>query len=180
MTLPTLTTQRLLLRPRSLDDIPGYMEMDADAEVMRYIGDGTVPDLATHAERIRQRILAGNAEGLWVWSVFERDRPADLLGCMFLSLEEELNQIELAYRFRRSAWGRGIATEASVVCLQYGFETLGLREIIGLTYPENTPSQRVLGKLGFEAAGRHFAYGKSLLLFRLTADRFRKNHSTSR
>lgn len=180
MTLPTLTTQRLLLRPRSLDDIPGYMEMDADAEVMRYIGDGTVPDLATHAERIRQRILAGNSEGLWVWSVFERDRPADLLGCMFLSLEEELEKIELAYRFRRSAWGRGIATEASVVCLQYGFENLGLREIIGLTYPENTPSQRVLGKLGFEAAGRHFAYGKSLLLFRLSADRFRKNHSTSR
>jgi RimJ/RimL family protein N-acetyltransferase len=156
------------------------MEMDADAEVMRYIGDGTLPDLATHAERIRQRILAGSAEGLWVWSVFERDRPADLLGCMFLSLEEELEKIELAYRFRRSAWGRGIATEASVVCLQYGFETLGLREIIGLTYPENTPSQRVLGKLGFEAAGRHFAYGKSLLLFRLSADRFRKNHSTSR
>jgi RimJ/RimL family protein N-acetyltransferase len=86
MTLPTLTTERLLLRQRSLDDIPGYLEMDADAEVMRYIGDGTVPDLATHAERIKQRIITGNADGLWVWSVFERDRPADLLGCMFLSL----------------------------------------------------------------------------------------------
>ena len=78
MTLPTLTTERLLLRQRSLDDIPGYLEMDADAEVMRYIGDGTVPDLATHAERIKQRIIAGNADGLWVWSVFPRDRPADL------------------------------------------------------------------------------------------------------
>jgi ribosomal-protein-alanine N-acetyltransferase len=180
MTLPTLTTERLLLRQRSLDDIPGYLEMDADAEVMRYIGDGTVPDLATHAERIKQRIITGNADGLWVWSVFERDRPADLLGCMFLSLEEELEKIELAYRFRRSAWGRGIATEASVVCLRYGFETLRLSEIIALAYPENAPSQRVLSKLGFEAAGRHYAYGKSLLLFRLAADTFRKNHSPSR
>ena len=81
---------------------------------------------------------------------------------MFLSLEEELEKIELAYRFRRSAWGRGIATEASVVCLQFGFETLRLSEIIALAYPENAPSQRVLSKLGFEAAGRRLRLWQEL------------------
>ena len=171
--MPALTTPRLLLRERRLEDIPAYLEMDGDAEVMRYVGDGTVPDPVAHAVRIRQRIAAGNGNGRWVWSVFERDRPAEFLGCTFLSPEPLLNRIELAYRFRRSAWGRGIATEAGRACLDFGFGECGLLEIVALAYPENLASQRVLAKLGFKATGHHESYGRTLLLLRLTAEQHR-------
>jgi RimJ/RimL family protein N-acetyltransferase len=166
MALPTLTTDRLLLRERRLEDIPAYLEMDGDAEVMRYVGDGAVPNPVAHAVRMRQRIAAGSGNGVWVWSVFERERPTEFLGCTLLSPEPKLNLIELAYRFRRNAWGRGFATEAGRACLDYGFGALGLQEIAALAYPENRRSQRVLEKLGFMPMGRHEAFGKALLLYR--------------
>ena len=168
-----LTTPRLLLRERRVEDIPAYLEMDRDAEVMRYVGDGTVPDPVAHAVRLSQRIAAGNGNGLWVWSVFERDRPTEFLGCSLLSPEPMLNRIELAYRFKRSAWGRGIATEAGRACLDFGFGECGLLEIVALAYPENVPSQRVLAKLGFRQTGYHEAYGQNLLLLRLTVEEHR-------
>ena len=173
MMMPTLTTPRLLMRERRVEDIPAYLEMDGDAEVMRYVGDGTVPDPVAHAVRLSQRIAAGNGNGLWVWSVFERDRPSEFLGCAFLSPEPILDRIELAYRFKRSAWGRGIATEAGRACLDFGFGECRLLEIVALAYPENLPSQRVLAKLGFKQTGYHEAYGRSLLLLRLTVEEHR-------
>jgi len=169
----TLTTERLLLRERRVEDIPAYLEMDGDAEVMRYVGDGAVPDPVAHAVRMSQRIAAGNGNGIWVWSVFARDRPEEFLGCMLLSPVSALNRIELAYRFKRSAWGRGIATEAGRACLDFGFGSCGLLEIVALAYPENLPSQRVLAKLGFTPTGNHEAYGRTLMLLRLTAEQHR-------
>lgn len=167
MTLPTLTTERLLLRERSLGDIPAYLQMDADPQVMRYVGDGRVPDPAVHGERMKQRIAAGSEDGLGVWSVFERDRPAQFLGGVMLSPVARLERIELAYRYRRQAWGQGIAAEAGAACLDYGFDTLKLNEIVALAYPENLRSQRVIIKLGFARSGNLFADGIDLLLYRL-------------
>jgi RimJ/RimL family protein N-acetyltransferase len=173
MNLHSLTTPRLLLRERRVEDIPAYLEMDSDPEVMRYVGDGSVPDPVTHAVRIRQRIAEGNGNGLWVWSVFESDKPGEFLGCALLSPEPMLNRTELAYRFKRSAWGRGFATEAGRACLDFGFGECGLQEIVALAYPQNQPSQRVLAKLGFKQMGYHEAYGQNMLLLRLTVEEHR-------
>src|SRR5262245_46230860 len=172
MALPTLTTERLLLRERSLDDVPAYLRMDSDPQVMRYVGDGSVPDPVAHAVRMRQRIAEGNGNGVCVWSVFERNRPGEFVGCALLSPEPGLRQIELAYRFRRSVWGRGFATEAGRACLAYGFRQLGLSEIVALAYPENAASRRVLAKLGFKAVGEHAAYGATLVQLTLAAADF--------
>ncbi|HEY7689538.1 MAG TPA: GNAT family N-acetyltransferase [Dongiaceae bacterium] len=172
MPLPTLTTERLLLRERIVSDIPAYLAMDSDPLVMRYVGDGSVPDPVAHAVRIRQRIAEGSGNGVYVWSVFERDPPGGFLGCALLSPEPALRQIELAYRFNRGAWGRGFATEAGRACLAYGFRELGLGEIVALAYPENAASQRVLAKLGFKIIGEHAAYGTTLVLFTLAAADF--------
>jgi RimJ/RimL family protein N-acetyltransferase len=172
MALATLTTERLLLRERSINDIPAYLAMDRDPDVMRYVGDGSVPEPAAHAVRIRQRIAEGSGNGVYVWSVFERGPPGGFLGCALLSPEPGLHKIELAYRFNRNAWGRGFATEAGRACLAYGFRELGLSEILALAYPENMASQRVLTKLGFKQIGEHAAYGTTLVLFTLAAADF--------
>jgi len=61
--------------------------------------------------------------------------------------------VEIAYRLARSAWGRGIATEAAGALVAHGLRTLGLPRLVAVTYPENRASQRVLDKLGFERRG---------------------------
>jgi len=63
------------------------------------------------------------------------------------------DDVELAYRLARTAWGQGIAREAAATLLDYAFRTLALPRVVAVTYPENRPSQRVLDKLGFARQG---------------------------
>ena len=56
--------------------------------------------------------------------------------------------VEVAWRLARAYWGRGYATEAARAALDYGFEQLGLTEIVALTVPANQRSRRVMERLG--------------------------------
>ena len=170
--LPDLTTQRLSLRPRHENDVPAMLRMDGDAEVMRFVGDGKVPDLANHEERLRASLREGRTDGLGFWSVFRRDRSDDFLGTVGLVPLADSPEIELVYRFHAGAWGQGYATEAAMPCLTYAFRTLLLPEIVALAYPGNLRSQRVIAKLGFSAAGRRQANGTDLLFYRLSSEPF--------
>jgi len=56
--------------------------------------------------------------------------------------------VEVAWRLARAYWGKGYATEAAQAALDYGFEQLGLDEIVALTVPANWRSRRVMERLG--------------------------------
>ena len=71
-----------------------------------------------------------------------------MIGFAGLKYLRGLDEVDLGYRFLPQYWGEGLATEASVACLAYGFGELGLKCIIGLTLPENRASMRVLEKVG--------------------------------
>jgi RimJ/RimL family protein N-acetyltransferase len=167
MPLPSLTTDRLLLRQRHVDDVPAILAMSADPEVMRFVGDGRKPDPVEQERRVRERVDTDFGRGLGYWSVFLRKRPDDYLGYVVLSPVPDSADIELSYGIRRDAWGQGIATEASQAGLEFGFRVRELPEIVALTYPANLRSQRVIAKLGFAAAGIRHAYGEDLMFYRL-------------
>ncbi|MHC4994631.1 MAG: GNAT family N-acetyltransferase [Planctomycetota bacterium] len=59
-----------------------------------------------------------------------------------------LDSVDLGYRFFSEYWGRGLATEAGLASVRFGFEVLSLERIIGLVMPDNTASIRVLEKVG--------------------------------
>ncbi len=65
-------------------------------------------------------------------------------------LEDWQGEVDLGYRFLPEYWGQGLATEASRAALQYGFEVIGLKRVIGLVMPENVASIRVLEKVGMQ------------------------------
>jgi RimJ/RimL family protein N-acetyltransferase len=167
MPLPPLTTDRLLLRQRRQADVPAILAMAADPEVMRFVGDGLLPEPAEYEARVRARVDTDFGAGLGYWSVFARGATGDCLGYIVLSPVPDSDDIELSYGFRRAAWGRGFATEAARAGLDWGFGTRGLAEIVALVYPSNRRSQRVIAKLGFAPAGTRHSYGTDLLFYRL-------------
>jgi RimJ/RimL family protein N-acetyltransferase len=170
MPLPVLTTERLLLRQRSLDDVAAIVRMNNDPEVMRFIGDGRMPDPVEQERRVRARVDIDFGMGLGYWSVFARERPYDVIGYVVLSPIPDATDIELSYGIRRDAWGQGFATEASRAGLDFGFRVRELPEIVALAYRDNLPSHRVIAKLGFTAAGIRNAYGRDLMYYRLARD----------
>lgn len=55
---------------------------------------------------------------------------------------------EIGWRLIPSAWGKGYATEAAHACLRFAFEQMKHSEIVAMTTPQNTPSQKVMQRIG--------------------------------
>ena len=165
--LPVFQTERLSLRPLVRDDIDALVRMYGDPDVMRHIRDGSVADEASRRASLEESMSKQHPPGLGVWGVVSRDRRDDLLGWVCLVPLPDSDLIEIGWRFRRDAWGRGYATEAARELLRYGFETLELGEIVAVLKPDNERSVRVVEKLGMTADGMRRAYNENLAFFRL-------------
>ena len=90
-------------------------------------------------------------DGFGLWAV-ERALDGAFLG--FVGLMRPIFDalfmpcVEIGWRFAAEAWGHGYATEAAAAAMEYGFEMAGLDEILSWTVPLNTPSRRVMERLG--------------------------------
>lgn len=153
---PVLETPRLRLRRLIAADFADLVALDRDPEVMRYVGSPAgVRSAAETAERARARIQEaerGAQEPLGLWRV-EDSADHVFHGLAALLRMPAGDDVELAYRLARAAWGRGIATEAAGALAAHALRTLGLPRLVAVTYPENRASQRVLDKLGFARHG---------------------------
>lgn len=142
-------SERLAFRELSPDDAAALYRLNADPEVIRYTGD---PPFSSE-EEARTFVLGYDRyrkHGYGRWGVVKR-QDDDFLG--WCGLNNIDGEIDLGYRFFRSAWGRGFATEAARACIEYGFGTLGLSRIIARALPENIASWKVLEKVGMRFTG---------------------------
>ena len=136
------------LRPWRDDDLAPYAAMNADPEVMRYF-----PKLLSAAESresyLRQRgLLEERGWGLWVVEV-----DGAFAGFTGLAVPRFaapfLPCVEIGWRLRREYWGRGIACAAARQAEHYAFAELKLDELVSFTAAINTPSIRLMERLGF-------------------------------
>ena len=102
-------------------------------------------------DRVRQR-MGADPGALGFWRIESRG-DGTFYGLAALIRMPTGDDVELAYRLARRAWGQGIASEAGAALLDYAFHTVQLPRVVAVTYPENRASQRVLDKLGFERQG---------------------------
>ena len=155
--VPEVRTSRLLLRGwRDADQEP-FAAMNADPEVREHFPGGAMTRVESDA--LIERFLARwNDEGHAPWAV-ERLGDGTFLGFIgLLSIHFDAPftpAVEVGWRLARSAWGHGYATEGGRAALRWGFETLGLDEIVSFTTPGNTRSRAVMERLGMtrDAAG---------------------------
>lgn len=147
-----LRTERVTLRPFGPADADLLVELDSDPAVMRYLsgGEPTPPELVR--ERDLPSVLAGYDRWAGRFGLFAAYDTAGgaFLGWFCLRPERDgpLDEVELGYRLRRAAWGRGYATEVSSALLAKAFTDLDVRVVWGATMALNRPSQRVMEKAG--------------------------------
>lgn len=146
-------TDRLVLRHFTADGADLLIELDSDPEVMRYLTGGA-PSLppAVVRERVVPNVLATYERWDGRFGLFAgyEQTSAEFIGWFQLRPERAgpLDEVELGYRLRRDAWGRGYATEAARALLDKGFSELGLRLVWGETMAVNVASQKVMQKIG--------------------------------
>lgn len=176
MSLP-LETDRLLLRPFKAADAQAIFRVWGDPEVMKYIPRGAYKSPLDIAPRLERLARFHETEGMSLWAICLRQPTEDELWDIPVG-SAGLNpvgwhgpEVEIAYHLARDLWGNGLATEAAGAVLAYGFTELNLERVIGLTFPENAASRRVLEKIGMEERGPTTDYyGLSLIKYEKVRD----------
>jgi RimJ/RimL family protein N-acetyltransferase len=151
--IPTLTTERLLLRPFRDDDLDAYAEICADAEVMRYLGEARPLSRAEAWRQMAFFLGHWQLRGFGFWALEEK-ASGTLIGRAGLQNPEGWPGFEAGWTLGRPYWGHGYATEAAREMLRLGFDELGLHRIVGRLDARNTASARVLEKLGMRREAR--------------------------
>ena len=150
--MPQIThaTDRLSIRPWCDGDREPFASMCADPEVMRYF---PAPLSREESDALIDRAIArAEADGVCFQPLV---RSADDCFLGFVGLSRPAWQVpgapdcvEVGWRLARSAWGQGYASEAAGAWCRFGFETLGLDEIVSFTTVNNDRSRRVMERLG--------------------------------
>jgi RimJ/RimL family protein N-acetyltransferase len=147
------STARLVLRSPEESDVKPLMAMDADPEVMRYIGTGAIipPDRDRALQAVTRWREQWDEQGFGMCSVIVRE-TGDYAGWVMLAvpafLPEILPAVEIGWRLRREYWGQGYATEAATELLRFGLARTGLDRVVSIRDIDNARSKRVMDKLG--------------------------------
>jgi len=167
-----LETPRLLLRKKVVEDAPFFFELNADPLVTRYTGDCAFKDLQEAEGIVKYVIGQYEKNGYGRWMVIEK-ATGNPLGWCGLKYLEESGETDLGYRFMQKYWGKGFATEASLACLEYGFNILNLERIIGRAVKENVDSINVLKKTGMTFCKEEMCHEHEAFIFELKKENFK-------
>lgn len=143
---PILETPRLYLREFSLQDATHFYELNLNPNVIRYTGNTPFKDVnEAHEFLLNYKDYATNGYGRW--AVIDKQTD-EFLGWCGLKFDAAQNETDIGFRFFEEHWNKGYATESAKTCIDYGFQMLNLKEIIGRVMKENIASIKVLEKIG--------------------------------
>ena len=143
----SLRTPQLLLRQWRDDDVAAADELSGDPAVMEYLVPR--PDWAARKRAHWHEYGFGE----WVVEIPGEASFIGAVGLEHVGYDAHFTPaVEVAWRPARPYWGRGYATESARAALDYGFEQLGLSEIVAITVPANRRSRAVMERLGMTRA----------------------------
>jgi RimJ/RimL family protein N-acetyltransferase len=143
-----LETERLILRPFTLEDAEAWLPLISLPEIIRYTGDTPASSVEQARESLRTRPLRDYAvHGYGRLAVIEKS-SGRLVGFSGLKYVQELGDVDIGYRFLPDCWGKGYATESALPLMEQARRVHGFKGIVGTVHPDNPASGRVLEKLG--------------------------------
>ena len=148
-----LETERLLLRRFTESDVANLHDLHGDPEVMRFVNGGRPVPRDVIREQTLPRFLRAyeRFEGFGVWAAIERSTGEFVGWFEFYPRKDAVpEEVELGYRLRRSAGGKGYATEGSRALIRKGFTELGVQRVVAETMTVNAASRRVMEKAGLK------------------------------
>ena len=186
-----LETERLILRQFTQDDADNLFELNSDPHVVRFTPDAGQPiDYSIIQTQLLPKYFTYYEKyaGYGVWAAIEKSsqqfigwfyfRPV-VYASYFNSALADASDIELGYRLRKIAWGKGYATEGSKALILKGFSELGTQRVVAVALAANVASMRVMEKVGlkFEKKLLYHENGQELVLcvYALNKDQFNRD-----
>ena len=155
-----LRTERLWLRAFTAEDLDRLYDLDSDPMVMRFINGGTPASYEEIKDIFLPLILDYHAkyDYFGFWAVCHR-QTTDFMGWLLIRPAVDFKwaydynlardgEIEIGWRFLRSQWGKGYATEGATALVEKGFQSWGIETYVAWALADNRASIRVMEKLG--------------------------------
>ena len=143
-----LQTPRLRLRGWRESDVPSFVALCADPEVMQYFPEVlTEPQVHDYVIELQDRFRRW---GFGYWAVEAEDAPfAGFVGLSRPNYKADFTPcVEVGWRLHKAHWGKGYATEAARAALRFGFEDQQLEEVVAIVSTDNVGSCAVAERLG--------------------------------
>jgi RimJ/RimL family protein N-acetyltransferase len=169
----TIDTPRLRLRPLAMSDFEPLCRLRRDPEMMRYMGDGHVPDEDETESWLQWHVDIWKVDG---YSLFAADlQPqGEFVGWIGITkpywFPDMMPTPEIGWFIERAHWGHGLATEGAAAVLRFALDDVGIDRLIGIYNAENTASGRVMAKIGmrFWQETPHPQFGFPLRIYEAT------------
>lgn len=151
--LPVLTSGEIVLRPLDEKDITALFRLFSQDDVTRYMDIDSFTNSEEAAQIITYfRDAYEKGEGMR-WAIAFADNDELIGTCGYHHRHHEHRKAEIGYDLLPEYWGKGIMTVAVNRMLRYGFNEMALNRIEAFVDPANTPSSRLLHRLGFRQEG---------------------------
>jgi len=153
--MPSIETDRLLLRMIRADDLDHLALLLSDPDVVKYVGDGQPAGRDEAEQALKSIIKHWQTHGFGRWAVVEKS-SGEFIG--FGGLRSLFGTPEVVYHLAKAHWGKGYATELARAAVRFGFQERGFDRIVAITKPQNTASINVMDKVGlhFEKHARYY------------------------
>lgn len=153
-------TDRLIIKPPTIEDIDHLYLLWSNPVVMRYVGNGK--PRTKHQTRLGLNKMINHyfENGFTLGCVFKKDTKEFIgrAGLIYLDYLKSNRDIEVGYMFKQKEWNKGYATECAKYFMNWGFKNIKAPRIVAVTYPNNLASQRVMKKCKMDQVGSYM-YG---------------------
>ena len=161
-----LFSERLMYRPWTYEDDESIEEILGDEFVCRFLPGNNKKSKEEINKWLQFFVRSFNDElGNKIFLISCKD-TLDVIGYGGIGYVKEFDAIEIMYGFKKSAWGKGYATEASVRFKELAIES-GLQKVIALADVDNVGSQKVLRKTGFQEIKKLSIWGMDALYYEM-------------
>ena len=153
--VPTLETERLILRKLMVSDADDMYEYSCDPNTTAFLTWSPHPDRYYTIDYIKFVLRKYKTGDFRDWAVIHKASGKMIGTCGFTSIDLNNKKGEIGYVYNSKFWGQGIATEALECVMAFGFEKLELNRIECRYMVENAASRRVMEKAGMTFEGVH-------------------------
>jgi [ribosomal protein S5]-alanine N-acetyltransferase len=148
------SSERLVLREFRVADVQDVHVYASDPEVSRFTDWGPSSAAETYERVVARAGLGIEGDDVYSWAVTLRGEDRVIGSAEVRIVSREHQRADFGYVFAREVWGRGLATETTLLLRETAFGMLGIHRLYATCHPDNAASVRVLEKAGLRLEGR--------------------------
>tara|TARA_B110000091_G_C13804624_1_gene471905 strand:+ start:624 stop:1145 length:522 start_codon:yes stop_codon:yes gene_type:complete len=154
-----LESEKLIIRAIEIKDASFYFELFKDPDWIRFISDKKLKSVAETRIFIEKMLSdTYTKSGLGYFTVILKETN-EAIGVSTALKREALAYIDVGYGFLPKGRGKGYASEATLLVLEYVQQTFKQKKAFAFTVPKNNKSQSLLRKLNFKYIGLQAVFG---------------------